>query len=146
MVEGRNVAIEYRWARRPVRRLPALAAESGRPAADVIARASAQQRGRAAKRATATIPIVFVDGRRSGRRWLRRQPGRPGGNVTGVTALRGRHLPARGWNCSSEIVPDAERVAAMLANPNNPSCLNSDASQTLQAAALAHRAAARSSS
>src|ERR1700746_2802013 len=86
-VEMRNVAIEYRSADGQYERLPALAAELVRRHVDVIVAGPGIPAGRAAKSATATIPVVFQCGADPVEAGLVTNLAQPGGNVTGVTNL-----------------------------------------------------------
>jgi putative tryptophan/tyrosine transport system substrate-binding protein len=115
-VEGRTVAIEYRWAEGRYDRLPALAADLVGRKVDLIATGGLPP-ARAAKNATSTIPIVFL-GTDPVRDGLVANLARPGGNVTGFTVLNVELMPKR-FELLSELVPQA-RVIALLVNPNNP--------------------------
>jgi putative tryptophan/tyrosine transport system substrate-binding protein len=116
-VEGRNVAIEYRWAEGSYERLPAMAVDLAGRKVDVIVAMGGTPSALAAKGATSTIPIVFLvaDPVASG---LVTNLARPGGNLTGVDMFTAE-LMAKRLELLSELVPEA-RVITLLVNPNNP--------------------------
>jgi putative ABC transport system substrate-binding protein len=116
-VEGRNVAIEYRWAEDQYDRLPELAGELVRRHVAVIVTGGATPTALAAKAATKTIPIVFVLGSDPVQFGLVNSLGRPGGNVTGVTVLD-VELIAKGFELLHELVPAATTLGVLI-NPNN---------------------------
>ena len=116
-VEGRNVAIEYRWAEGHYDQLPAMAAELVRRQPAVIV-ASPSPPAVAAKAATATIPIVFnaaVDPVKLG---IVASLARPGGNATGVSFFQAE-LGAKQLGLLRELLPTAARIG-LLVNPTNP--------------------------
>src|SRR5437870_10669224 len=86
-VEGQNVAIGYRWAEGHYDRLPALAADLVGRKVDLIAAFGGIASAREAKKATSTIPIVFLIGTDPVADGLVVSFTRPGGNLTGVTLL-----------------------------------------------------------
>jgi putative ABC transport system substrate-binding protein len=117
-VEGRNVAIEYRWAEGHYDRLPALAADLVARKVDVIIANGTPALGLAAKAATTTIPIVFVSGGDPIVDGLVAGLARPTGNITGISFLISEMTPKR-LELLYELVPQA-RAIALLVNPNNP--------------------------
>ncbi|HTB02530.1 MAG TPA: ABC transporter substrate-binding protein [Bradyrhizobium sp.] len=116
-VAGQNVAIEYRWAEGQYDRLPAMAAELVGRKVDLIA-AFGPPLARAAKNATATIPIVFEVGNDAVAAGLVASLARPGGNATGLSILFTQLTPKR-LELLCELVPQA-RTIALLVNPNSP--------------------------
>src|SRR4051812_613275 len=116
-VEGKNVAIEYRFAEGRDDQLPVLAADLIGRKIDVIVTFGGGA-PRAAKAASQTIPIVFAIGGDPVAIGLVASLARPGGNVTGVSWLGGE-LTSKRLEVVSELVPHA-RAIALLVNPNNP--------------------------
>jgi len=117
-IEGRNVAIEYRWAEDQNDRLPALAADLVRNQVTVIVAAGSTPAALAAKAATSTIPIVFYIGVDPIEAGLVTSLARPGGNITGVTNLNADLVPKR-LQLVHELAPTAS-VIALLVNPTSP--------------------------
>jgi putative ABC transport system substrate-binding protein len=115
--EGRNLVMEYRWANRDATRLPELAAELVRRPVSLIATMGSTGAVRAAKAATATVPIVFSVGSDPVEAGLVASLNRPGGNVTGVTSMS-LDLAAKRFGLLRELMPKAERFA-LLVNPDN---------------------------
>jgi|AmaraimetFIIA100_FD_contig_123_99976_length_1654_multi_8_in_1_out_0_3 putative ABC transport system substrate-binding protein len=130
-VEGRNVAIEYRWAEDQYDRLPALAADLVRRQVAVIATLGGNTASVAAKAATTTIPVVFhgsVDPVEAG---LVASLNRPGGNVTGVVTLN-MDTGQKRLELMHELLPAATTIGLLL-NPTN--AVAEIQSKDLQAAA-----------
>jgi putative ABC transport system substrate-binding protein len=131
-VEGRNVAIEYRWAETQNDRLPALAADLVSRQVRVIA--ANTPAALASKAATTTIPVIFVTAGDPVELGLVASWNLPGGNVTGVTQSSVELGPKK-LELLHELIPTAN-IIAVLVNPTNPRLAEPE-SKSLQAAARA---------
>jgi ABC-type uncharacterized transport system substrate-binding protein len=118
LVEGQNVALDYRWADGQYDRLAALAADLVRRQVAVIVTMGGEVSALAAKAASATIPIVFVAGGDPVRSGLVTSVHRPGGNITGVSTLIFELEPKR-LGLMRELRPNATTIA-VLVDPNSP--------------------------
>jgi len=116
--EGRNVTIEYRWAEDHYDRLPAMAADLVGRGVNVLVTPGSLPAALVAKAATTTIPIVFETGADPVRAGLVPSLNRPGGNITGITALSFQLGPKR-LELMHEVVPSATLIAALV-NPSAP--------------------------
>jgi putative ABC transport system substrate-binding protein len=115
-VEGRDFAIEYRFAEGQYDRLPAMTADLIRRQVAVIVANSAA--ALAAKAATSTIPIVFTTPADPVASGLVASLSRPGGNVTGITTLA-VEVEQKRVELLHELVPAASRIGALI-NPGSP--------------------------
>jgi putative ABC transport system substrate-binding protein len=131
-VDGRNVAIQYRWAEGHNERLPAMAAGLVQNQVTMIA-ATSTPAALAAKAATATIPVVFETGGDPVKLGLVASLNRPGGNVTGAASLAVEVIAAKGLEFLHELIP-AARVVGLLVNPNDPAVAESQQREVLVAA------------
>jgi putative tryptophan/tyrosine transport system substrate-binding protein len=115
-VEGRNVAIEFRWAEGQYDRVPALVADLVRLQIAVIVTTGGETSAVAAKAATTTIPIVFNTGTDPVRLGLVASLARPGGNATGVNIFT-TELAEKRLGLLHDLVPAASSIA-VLVNPH----------------------------
>ena len=116
--EGRNVAIEFRWAEGQLDRLPAFAADLVKRQVAVIITVGGAAPLAAAKNATITIPIIFHMGADPVRLGFVKSFNRPGGNVTGISLLQVA-MAAKRLEVLRELVP-AAKIIGLLTNPANP--------------------------
>ena len=117
-VAGENVRIEYRWGEGDYSLLPALAAELVNLKVAVIGATGDVGSARAAKAATSTIPIVFTIGADPVKVGLVAGFNRPGGNVTGISAITSQ-IGTKRIQVLHQLTPRSR--VALLMNPNNPS-------------------------
>jgi putative tryptophan/tyrosine transport system substrate-binding protein len=115
-VEGRNVVIEYAWARSHPELFPSLAAGLVKANVTVIAAVSGAPAARAAMAATATIPIVLITPGDPVQQGLVNSLNRPGANVTGLTMMN-TSLTAKQMEIMNEVLP-AGAAIAILSDPN----------------------------
>src|SRR6516162_8443707 len=121
--EGKNIAIEYRWAEGQYDRLPQLAADLVGRRVRVIVVPDSVVTARAAKAATSTVPIVFAIGADPVKSGLVKSLSRPGGNLTGGARLNVELEPKR-LQMLCELIPTA-RTVGLLVNPSNPNAESS---------------------
>jgi putative ABC transport system substrate-binding protein len=117
LIEGQNVAIEFRWASGESARLPEMAADLVRRQVSAIVTPSDTSAALAAKAATATIPVVFAVGGDPVHIGLVPSLNRPGGNVTGISILQVELTPKR-FELLREVASHATGYSALV-NPNN---------------------------
>ena len=115
--DGRNLAVEYRFAEGSFERLPVLAADLVGLRVALIVATGGTPASLAAKAATATIPIVFTTGDDPVLAGLVQSLNRPGGNVTGVTTSFGEAAPKR-LGLLREILPK-DTIIGVLVNPSD---------------------------
>ena len=118
-LEGRDVAIEFRWADLQWDKVREMATELARRQVAVIVAPGGVSSALAAKAATSTIPIVIASGVDPVRYGLVASLNRPGGNVTGVTYLGGE-LAAKRLGLLCEMVPQAMTIAYLTGGPGDP--------------------------
>jgi putative ABC transport system substrate-binding protein len=116
-VEGRNVAVEFRFAYNDNARVPELLADLVVRRVAVIVTPGSTSTALAAKAATMSIPVVFSVGTDPVEIGLVTSLSRPGGNVTGITSLNSE-LAAKRLGLMLELLPSAVRFATLI-NPNN---------------------------
>jgi putative ABC transport system substrate-binding protein len=130
-IEGRNVAIEYRWAEGRNDRLPALAADLVRQRVDAVI-VGGNAAALAAKGATSTIPIVFTTGGDPMQSGFIASFNHPGGNLTGVSSMAAALGPKR-LELVHECLPKAT-VVALLVNQSSPTIAQSNTEEAQAAA------------
>jgi putative ABC transport system substrate-binding protein len=134
-IEQKNVTIEYRWALNQNDRLAALATELVRRQVSLIVVLESTNGALAAKTATQTIPIIFMQGADPVQIGLVDSLNRPGGNATGIDLLLAR-VAAKRLELLLALVPAAKSIA-YLRNPTNPVYAETE-SKEVRAAASAH--------
>ena len=117
-VEGRNVAIEYRWAEGHNERLPDLASDLVRRGVALIVTPGSLTATRAARAATATIPIVYGGGGDPVQAGLVASLSRPGGNVTGFVELN-TEIASKRLGLLHDVMPGASRFGLMMVNSDS---------------------------
>jgi putative tryptophan/tyrosine transport system substrate-binding protein len=118
LVEGQNIAIEYRWADGDADRLPEMAADLVRRRVVLIATPGSGAAAVAAKAVTTSIPIVFATGADPVALGLVASLNHPGGNVTGIVS-QNVELAAKRLEILRELVPQATHYFAVV-NPTSP--------------------------
>jgi putative ABC transport system substrate-binding protein len=122
LIEGKTIAVEYRWAQGDYSRLAALAGELLSHKATVLVAVGGDSSALAAKQATSTVPVVFGMGGDPIKAGLVESFNRPGGNATGFTLLT-NELDAKRLSLLQELMPGVPLVGALL-NPNFPPAMH----------------------
>jgi putative tryptophan/tyrosine transport system substrate-binding protein len=134
-VEGRNVAIEYRWARGDYGLLPALAKDLVSRQVSVLMAVGGDASVFAAKKTTSTIPIVFGSGSDPVKAGIVSSINRPGGNITGIS-IAANQMEAKRFGLVNEMVPGRSLIGVLVNEKFPPAArqLNDleQASRTLQ--------------
>jgi putative tryptophan/tyrosine transport system substrate-binding protein len=130
-IEGKNVAIEYRWAQGHDDDLPAMAADLVRRQVAVIVTPGSTAASIVAKHATSTIPIVFTSGSDPVELGLVASLNRPGGNLTGITSINA-DISAKRFGVLHQMVPQAARYFGLV---NSASPLAGPVTRQLKAGA-----------
>jgi putative ABC transport system substrate-binding protein len=131
-VEGKNVAVEYRWGKGQNDRMPTLVADLVRRQVSVLVTLESTNAALAAKAATQTIPILFMQGADPVRIGLVRSLNRPDGNLTGINLFLAE-VAGKRLQLLLETVPSAKSIA-YLRNPTNPIYADSETREVQDAA------------
>jgi putative ABC transport system substrate-binding protein len=134
-IEGRNVAIEYRWANNDYDRLPILAAELAHHPVAVLAATGSLAAALAAKEATATIPIVFNVGTDPAKNGLVNAINRPGGNITGISTMN-FELGTKWLGLLHDVLPSATHAALLVDGALESKILTADVQASAMASGL----------
>ncbi len=135
-IDGKNVTIEYRWARGDYDRLPVLAAELVDRGVAVIAATGDVGSARAAQSATTKIPIVFTIGGDPVGFGLVNSYSHPGGNATGISLISSA-IGGKRVELLHELTPKAS--IALIMNPDNPNAASEQRDSQEAARALGHQ-------
>jgi putative ABC transport system substrate-binding protein len=131
-VEGKNVAVEYRWGQGQNDRMPTLVADLVRRQISVLVTLESTNAALVAKAATQTIPILFMQGADPVRIGLVRSLNRPDGNLTGINLFLAE-VAGKRLQLLLETVPSAKSIA-YLRNPTNPIYADSETREVQDAA------------
>jgi putative ABC transport system substrate-binding protein len=131
-VEGRNIEIEYRWGQGRNDRIPGLIADLVRRQVSVIVTLESTLAAHAAKKATQTIPVVFMQGADPVQIGLVESLNHPGGNLTGINLLLAE-VAAKRFELLMMLLPGLQSVA-YLRNPTNPGFAESETREVQGAA------------
>ena len=123
--DGRNVAVAYRWAEGHDDLLPGMASELVRQDAAVIVAGGGDKAVKAAQRATAVIPIVFVSGSDPVRSGFVTNVSQPDGNITGLS-LAAPELLAKRFEVLHKIAPQVSNFAALVIRTTRTSTFSCD--------------------